>query len=316
MKSQKLEAQLLKQQQENDQIRKRQDAEVAARVQQEEPKIRAAVIKSYAEKLGKKDLEIAELQKKHRETNAKLNEAQVKLAQGSPQIQGVIAEEDLYSFLRTQMPADLCDVQKRGQGKKGTDVIIHVKLAGQQVGVIIVDDKWASAWDRKWPEKVWNDMQAHQADFAYIAANPSAMPEEVRVAGFGVAPCRRAGVRAWVIDRSNPDLVVAVLTDTVHKVLKLAEVKGIYGADSKAVQEFQEYLSRSYETDLREKAKHMSAAVRALNEIQKKVDSEYEKAFEALKCYWGTEERVHRGIACFGHQIVKALPPMAFIREG
>ncbi len=322
LKTQKVEAQLGTQQKENERLRKQQDEKVAARAQelvrQEGHKIRSEVAKSYVEKLGKKDLAIAELQKKQRETNAKLEEAQAKLATGSPQTQGVLAEEDLYSFLRKQMPSDRCHVEKRGQGKKGTDVIIHVKRAGQQVGAIIVDDKWAGDWNSNWPEKVWNDMQQHGADFAYIAANPSAlsaMPEDVKAAGFGVAPCRRAGVRVWVVDRCNLHLVVAVLTDTVDKLLKLAEVKAIYGVSSKAVQEFQEYLSRSYETDLREKAKHMSAAVKALNEIHKKVDSEYEKALDALKSYWKAEERVHRGIACFGQQIVKTLPQIEFAKE-
>ncbi len=98
--------------------------------------------------------------------------------------------------------------------------------------------------------------------------------------------------------------------------MKLAEVKAIYGASSKAVQEFQEYLSRNYETDLREKAKHMSAAVRALNEIRRKVDSEYGKALDALKSYWMAEERVHCGIASFGKQISKTLPKIEFSKEG
>lgn len=322
-KAHKLLAQLQTQQKENERLRKQQNEKVEARAQkllrQEGPKIRGEVAKSYAEKLGKKDLEIAELQKKQRETNVKLEEAQGKLAQGSPQTQGVLAEDDLYAFLRRQMPSDRCTVERRGQGKKGTDVIIRVQTAGQQVGAIIVDDKWASDWSNSWPEKVWNDMQEHEADFAYIAANPSAlsaMPEDVRTAGFGVAPCRRAGVRVWVVDRCNLHLVVAVLTDTVDKLLKLAEVKAIYGASSKAVQEFQEYLSRNYETDLREKAKHMSAAVKALNEIHRKVDSEYEKALDALKSYWKAEERVHRGIAAFGKQISKTLPQIEFSKQG
>lgn len=295
---------------------KRVEALAEKRTKQEVQKARSEIEKSYAEKLGKKDLVVTEYHKKLQDAQARAQELEAKLSQGSAQAQGVIAEDDLFQFLRKHMPADRCQVEKWGQGKKGTDVIVHVHTNGGRVGAIIVDDKWANKWRRDWPEKVWADMQRHEADFAYIAANPSAFPEEIRAAGFGVAPCRRSGVRVWVVDRSNLPLIMAILTDSVEKVLKLAEVKTIHGAGSEAVKRFQAYLSRGYEIDLREKAKYMSMAVKALNEVRKKVNNEYERAFEALKSYWTTEERVHRDImGCLGEGTARSLPHIEFIKE-
>lgn len=273
--------------------------------------------KSYREKFQGKDLAIADLRKQVTESQTKAHELEAKLSQGSAQAKGIIAEEDLFQHLKKHMTSERCTVEKRGQGKKGTDVIIHVQSKGQPIGAVIVDDKWASTWGSDWPEKIWGDMQLHKADFAYIAVNPSAFPTELKEAGFGVAPCRKAGVCVWVVDRSNLSLLHAILTDTVDKLSKMAEIKAVYGSGSAALKQFQNYLARGYEVDLREKAKHMSAAIRALNDIRKKVNAEHEKAVSALESYWSTEAKVHRSIAgCFGEDAVRAIPQIAFDKEG
>jgi len=301
---------LLEQQEEK--VREMAENRSKAEVQQ----FRAEIEKSYRERLGKKDLAIAEYQDKVSKAEKKAEELQARLSQGSPQTRGIIAERQLLEFLRENMPADRCEVEKRGQGKKGTDVIIHVCRNGQRVGSLIVDDKWAGQWGRDWPEKVWNDMRAHDADFAYIAVNHDALPEESKVAGFGLAPCRRAGVRVWVIDRSNRDLVLGILMDSVDKLLKLAEAKEVYGATSKEMKQLQTYLTRDYETDLREKAKHLCVAIKALNEMHRKVNSEYERAMEALRGYWTTEKRVHGGITSFlAAKIPRLLPQIEFNKD-
>ena len=286
------------------------------RFKAEVQQFRAEIDKSYREKLGKKDLTIAEYQDKVSKVEKKVEELQAKLSQGSPQTQGIIAERELFEFLRKHMPTDRCEVEKRGQGKKGTDVIIHVRRNSQRVGSLIVDDKWAREWGRDWPEKVWNDMQDHDADFAYIAVSRDALPEQIKVAGFGLAPCRRAGVRVWVIDRSNRDLVLGILMDSVDKLLKLAEAKEVYGATSKEMKQLQTSLTRDYEIDLRDKAKHLSVAIKALNEMHRKVNSEYERAMEALRGYWTTEERVHGGITSyFAAESPRLLPQIEFNKD-
>jgi len=298
------------------------DKEVAAiaeeRAKLEAEKIRGEMNKSFAEKLAQKDLQISEAHKKLLDSQTKAQELEAKLSQGSAQARGVIAEEDLYAYLLKNMPADRCQVEKRGQGKKGTDIIIHVHKDGNRIGSIIVDDKWAGEWGRDWPEKVWGDMQMHKADFAYIAANPTAFPDDdLKSAGFGLAPCRRAGVRVWVMDRSNLSFVRGMLMDTVDKIVKLAEVKAVYGASSEAVRKFQTYLTQSYEVDLREKAKLMSTALKSVNDMHKKVNTECERILESLRSYWQTEAKVHQGItASLGDDSIKVLPAIEFEKDG
>lgn len=290
---------------------------VEDRAKQQTEGLKAELTKSYQEKLNKKDLQNEELSKKLRDAQSKAQDLEAKLSSGSAQAQGIIAENDLVQYLHKHMPQDRCEVEKRGQGKKGTDAIVHVHKGRDRLGSIIIDDKWASDWGRDWPEKVWGDMQSHGAEFAYIAVNPSAFPDELKEAGFGLAPCRRAGVRVWVVDRSNLPLVLGILMDSVEKIIKLAEVKATYGSSSKSVKRFQDYLTQGYEIDLREKAKHMSTAVKSLNDMYKKVNSEYEKAFEALRSYWTTEKKMHQSIsACFGEDTVEALPQITFTKEG
>lgn len=264
---------------------------------------------THEDELTDRELENKELKKQLKDTKGMLQEAQTKIAEGSAQVRGIIAEEDLFQFLKKNLPTDRCHVKKIGQGKKGTDVIVYALRNGAQIGSIIIDSKWASKWDKSWPEKVWGDMQDHDANFAYIAAKSCAMPDEIKDAGFGLAPCRRAGVRVWVIDANNLPLLSGILLDSIDKIINISEIKAMYGTGSKPLKQFQEYLSNRYELDLREKAKQMSIAVKSLNDMYKKVQSEYEKTKEALAKYWITESKVHHSIAiCFDKGAVKALP--------
>ncbi len=263
---------------------------------------------TYEDKLTDSELENKELKKQLKDTKGMLQEAQTKIAEGSAQVKGIIAEEDLFQYLKKNLPTDRCQVKKIGQGKKGTDVIVYVLRNGEQIGSIIIDSKWANKWDKSWPEKVWGDMQAHDADFAYIAAKACAMPDEIKDAGFGLAPCRRAGVRVWVTDANNLPLLSGILLDSIDKIIKMSELKAMFGTGSKPLKQFQEYMANRYETDLREKTKQMSIAVKSLNDMYKKVHSEYEKTLEALQKYWATESKVHQSITCFDKGAVKALP--------
>lgn len=264
---------------------------------------------SYEDKLTDRELENKELKKQLKDANGMLQDAQTKIAEGSAQVRGIIAEEDLFQYLKKNLPTDRCYVKKIGQGKKGTDVIVYALRNGEQIGSIIIDSKWASKWDKSWPEKVWGDMQTHAANFAYIAAKACAMPDEMKDAGFGLAPCRRAGVRVWVIDANNLPLLSGILLDSIDKIINISEIKAMYGTGSKPLKQLQEYLANSYELDLREKAKQMSIAVKSLNDMYKKVQSEYEKTKEALEKYWITESKVHQSITtCFDKGAVKALP--------
>lgn len=308
-KNKEMEAQRMEQE-------RRLAAAVDERGRNEAEKVRLEMGKAFQEKAAQKDLQIAEIQKKLLESQSKAQELEAKLSQGSAQSRGIIAEEDLFQLLKKGLSTDRCQVEKRGQGKKGTDIIVHVHKDGNRLGSIIIDDKWAGEWGRDWPEKVWGDMQMHKADFAYIAVNPTAFPDELKEARFGIAPCRRAGVKVWVMDRSNPAFLLGILSDGVEKILKLAEIRAVYGAGSESVEKFQAYLTGPYEIDLREKAKFMSAAVKSLNDLHKKVNTEYNRIFDALNGYWTVEERAHRGLmGCFGEETSKPLPQIEFNKD-
>ncbi len=272
------------------------------------------IIRGFQERFAKKDLEISEIRKKLSEAQARAQEMESKLSLGSAQVQGIIAEEGLGEYLKKNLPLDLCEIEEVGQGKKGTDVIIHVHRNGTRIGAMIVDDKWSADWNRDWPEKIWGDMLRHKAQFGYIAANSSAFPnEELRAAGFGLAPCRRAGVRVWLIDRSNLAFTLAMILDGAEKLIKLAEAKAVHGAGSEVVARIQSYLTDSYELDLREKAKFLSAAVKGLNDIQKKVNVEHRRIIEALRGLWSAEAGVHRSLTGgFGEEAARQLPQIEF----
>ena len=47
----------------------------------------------------------------------------------------------------------------------------------------------------------------------------------------------------------------------------------------------------------------MSTAIKSLNDLRKKVNDEYERAWEALLNYWKTEARQHKNtMQCFGER--------------
>jgi hypothetical protein len=306
VENKKLKAHMERQQKEIEEKVKREAKKIAS--QQVEERI-SEIKNTHQGDMENKELRIKELTKKVKDTESKLKEAQSKLEEGSSQIRGIISEEDLFQYLKKNIPSDICQVRKIGQGKKGTDIIVNVLRDSKQLGSIIIDNKWANDWNSSWPEKVWGDMREYNAEFAYITAKPSAMPDELKDAGFGIAPCKKAGVRVWVIDRNNLPLVLGILSDSIDKIIKMAEIKAMYGTGSKSLKMFQEYLTNEYEIDLREKAKQMSTAVKSINDMYKKVQSEYTKAIDALQNYWITESKVHQSMAaCFGADTIKSIP--------
>lgn len=290
--------------------------------------MRAEIESEYEEKLEHERLATKEAYKKLWDAQSKAQQLEAKLRQGSPGVQGILAESDLFQYLLENMPQDCCDVEKVGQGRDGTDVLIHVHKNNQRIGSIIVEGKRTTEWNTVWPEKTWRDKQKHNADFAFIIVNRSGFPEDnkdkkrgkeyeaLKTAGFGLAPCRRSGVQIWLVDRSNLALALSILIDCVEKIRILGQYRDVYGAGSEPVKQLKAYLTKGYEIDLRDKAMHMSAAVKSLNDMYKKVNTEYEKTFEALRSYWTTEQKVNRQImVCFGESEVKSLPQIAFTKE-
>lgn len=262
-----------------------------------EASVLAAQERVWLDKLSALEMQLAERDDKLRRSQIKAQELEARLTQGSASARGIVAERDLHDYLAQNLPAGICRVRRVGQGHKGTDVIVDVLVNGQPAGRIIIDVKWAANWSNEWPEKVWSDMQAHKADFAYLAVGAAAFPAELKEAGFGFAPCRRAGVKVGVVDANNLALVLALINDTVDKLIRLAEAKLVYGDASPAVKELQDYLTSGYATDLREKARLMHTAVKALGDLHAKVNREHDNILSSLKAYWALESRMHGRIS-------------------
>lgn len=245
------------------------------------------------------------------------HELKVKLQQGSAQTQGLIAENDLYAHLHKHLASDSCSVEKIGQGRKGTDILLIVHKNNEPVARIIVEGKWAEKWDAKWPEKVWSDAQDQNADIAYIAAKAAAFPNEpsLKEAGFGCAPCRRAGIQVYLVNQNNLPLVINILNDGIQTLLMKADIEASYGTNSEQLKQFQAYLARGYKNDLREKANHMSAALKSLQDLHDKVDREYDNIKKALGSYWATERQQFQNLmAPWNKNKTKDLPQLPYIK--
>jgi len=263
-----------------------------------------------------KNLEIAELRKQLRDAERATHDLKAKLKQGSAQEQGLIAENDLYAQLKKHLSSDCCSVEKIGQGRKGTDILLRIHQNNKSVGTIIVEGKWAEKWDTTWPEKVWNDQRAHNADIAYIAAKAAAFPNDpsLQQAGFGFAPCRRAGIQIYLINQSNLPLVINILTDGIYTLLMKADIEAAYGTGSDQLKQFRDYLARGYQNDLREKANHMSSALKSLQALHDKVDREYSNIKTALGKYWATErQQFHSVMAPWNKNNAKDISQLPFI---
>lgn len=298
---------------------KQYERQIQARAQMLVRDREATIRRAYERSIQEQELRIAELVKKVTEGQTKLREAEQTFIDGSASVHGMDAQHNLYEYLARVLPADRCKLDEVPRGAQGTDILVRVQYKDEPAGAIIIENKWTNTWSAAWAEKAWDDMRRHKADFAYLAVKSAALPKQVKDAGFGLAPSRRgrAGVRVWVINRSNLSLVAAIISDSVEKLLKLAELRAIYGGGNEKVRQLQAYLSNGYGRDLQEKARYMSIALKSLEDLTIKVNTESEKAWKALEHFWATEKRQHKSLAgLFGQNLRSALPTVPLFAEG
>lgn len=75
-----------------------------------------------------------------------------------------------------------------------------------------------------------------------------------------------------------------------------ADIEASYGTGSDQLNQFRDYLAHGYQNDLREKANHMSAAIKSLQDLRDKVDREYNNIKKALGSYWTTERQQYQSL--------------------
>jgi len=112
-------------------------------------------------------LKIAEKEKVISDLLGKLEEAQRKAVQGSPQMQGELLELDFEQQLRQAFPTDA--INEISKGIRGADVVQEVRnSSGRACGLILYEVKRAQNWSDAWITKLKEDMRGTKAEMGVI----------------------------------------------------------------------------------------------------------------------------------------------------
>lgn len=139
----------------------------------EREKIREETAKVILEKEKYKTLE---MEKKLRDMQTALEEAQRKGSQSSQQLQGEVQELDLETTLRELYPFD--EISEVKKGENGADIRQTVRTEkGTVCGKILWESKRTKAWSDGWVNKLKEDLRRDGAQLATIVTQ--AMPASV-----------------------------------------------------------------------------------------------------------------------------------------
>lgn len=117
--------------------------------------------------LEKERYKIEELEKKNRDMQKSLEEAQRKGNQSSQQLQGEVQELDLETKLRSLYPMDLIEEVKKGEN--GGDIRQTVRTEkGTICGKILWESKRTKAWSEGWIGKLKEDLRRDGAHLGAI----------------------------------------------------------------------------------------------------------------------------------------------------
>ncbi len=153
-----------------------------------------------------------------------LTDAQLRLEQGSQELQGEVLEEELIDTLRRAFPYDTFEDVKRGA--RGADVLQTVRNGhGKGCGRILWESKNARNFDKGWISKLKQDQQASGAELAVLMTRtlPAEIEqfgcvEDVWVTDFGFAVCLCVALRQMLVMVSRERLV-AVHQDSLRDVI-------------------------------------------------------------------------------------------------
>jgi len=136
-------------------------------------------IKEEAEKavLEKEKYKTQEMEKKLKDMQVALEDAQRKGAQASQQLQGEVQELDLERTLKELYPYD--EISEVKKGENGADIRQIVKTEkGTVCGKILWESKRTKAWSDSWVPKLKEDMRRDSASLAGIVTQ--AMPSHIK----------------------------------------------------------------------------------------------------------------------------------------
>lgn len=159
-----------------DQIKK-QDLEIARKMQEErkliEEKLGIEAEEKYKLIIAEKDKKIDDQKKLNDEMNRKLH-------QGSMQTQGEVLETSLEESLKQQFHLD--EIDPVPKGISGVDIIQKViHHSGQTAGIIAWETKRTKTWEDGWIEKAKDNSRKIKADICVIVSDN--LPKEIKFMG-------------------------------------------------------------------------------------------------------------------------------------
>jgi len=153
--------------------RKQQDLELT--VARQIDKERGRIVAETAERLTDEQ-RLKDAEKEHQLTDLRrqIEDLKRKAEQGSQQLQGEAAEEQLESVLQAAFPSD--QIYPVGQGVRGADVHhIVIDGRGRKAGAILWECKNTRNWNDAWLAKLKQDQRSIHADVAVLVS--AALPK-------------------------------------------------------------------------------------------------------------------------------------------
>lgn len=140
------------------------ELEKQRQLDQEREKIRQETLNQFSEAHRLKDMENA---KKESDMRKQIEELQMKLNQGSQQLQGEVQELDIQSALTSTFPYD--EISEVVKGERGADIKQIVKTnRGNICGTILWESKRTQKWSDGWVAKLKEDLRSSKSDIPVI----------------------------------------------------------------------------------------------------------------------------------------------------
>jgi hypothetical protein len=228
--------------------------------------------------------------------NKRLEDLQAAADQKRSGLQGEVLEREIEDLLREAFPTDAVEPVK--SGKRGADVVQHVRSGRGDCGKLLWESKNHKHWSDGWIDKLRSDQQAEKADIAIVVT--SALPDGVEHIAFvrGVWICEFASI-----------VPLAIMLRQQLDAVKQARI--IDTNRSRVADDIYEYVcgqeAQSYITNMVEAAMTMLAELNAERTASERIFNKREKQVQIqmrnLAGYYGSLQ----GIASGALQPVAAL---------
>jgi hypothetical protein len=153
------------------------DLEIERKVEEKKNVMIQEMTKNIEEKHSLKSREYEELIGRYKRQVEELN---LKLEQGSQQLQGEVQELELEELLKNSFPTD--NIKPVAKGKTGADIIQEIiNQYGQKCGSIIWESKRTKNWSDGWLTKLKDDQRTAKSDIAIIVSQ--ALPDNINNIG-------------------------------------------------------------------------------------------------------------------------------------